>query len=193
MPLAWAGDRRPGLHSLSLQSAARGSRGPVMWQLTFAGSSTRSPYALSPPAPGSAVPASPASDSSDSTHPDPSFVLRGQKGDAISGQVVSKGNHVNLAMHTSAHTPCVTARPSLTASPPEMPSLALPSPTQPHNLPKPHTRTPTPATPNQAQKRGDEIFLKQIYLPGSNSGIRAWYSAPTLIPTSAKQCQKIKK
>lgn len=25
---------------------------------------------------------------------------------------------------------------------------------------------------------------EQIYLPGSNSGIRAWYSAPTLIPTS---------
>ena len=45
-------------------------------------------------------------------------------------------NHVNLAMHTSAHTPCVTALPSLTASPPEMP--AHPSPASPPN------RTPGP-------------------------------------------------
>lgn len=49
------------------------------------------------------------------------------------------------------------------------------------------TPTPKPSLPPRERRRQDVRLQPKSDLPGSKSGMRAWYSAPTLIPTSATQ------
>lgn len=75
---------------------------------------------------------------------------------------------------------------SADAAPAKPPSAGTGSPTQRlkstiNTAPRPPPGEPTP--PASADVR----LQPKSHLPGSKSGMRAWYSAPTLIPTSARQ------
>lgn len=101
--------------------------------------------------------------------------------------------HAHIYPHALCHCP---AEPASLPARDALPCPALASPGAPHTQ---HPVTPShpdaghPRASLGEKKREREMGFscEQIYLPGSNSGIRAWYSAPTLIPTSAKQCQDI--